>query len=232
MQIPNGFKFLQPETGWQSGFYASFQSIVDALISHRRGRPDLVAKHNWATDNDSVANELEQFNIRLCLQHGWTDYLDGIDVGGGLPPKSTPPSQQEVLQISVAAGKAKKIWSGVRTLNEWIESGEPPVPTELSTARAAACVGCPKNTQGDFTSWFTKPAAGAIKKQIEKLAERKLSTPHDEQLNVCEICLCPLKLKVHTPITYIQANMTESVLRDLGNVANCWIPPELKRRAP
>jgi hypothetical protein len=229
MQIPNGFKFTQPETAWQAGSYASFQNIVDNLIAHRLGRPDLVAKHGWLTDNDSVANEVEQFNIRVCLQHNWTDYLDGLDVGGGLPPKSTHPSQQEVLQVSAAAGKAKKIWSGVRTLNDWIDSGEPPVPAELSAARAVVCAACPKNTQGDFTSWFTKPAAGAIKKQIERLAERKLSTPSDAAINICEVCLCPLKLKVHTPVSYIKAHLTNEVLNDLKSAPNCWIPAELSK---
>jgi len=227
MQIPNGFKFVQPETGWQATRFASFDSIVQSLRGHRLSRPDLVAKHGWATDVDGVGFDLEQFNVRLCLQHGWTDYLDGMDVGGGLPPKSRPPSQQEVEQVSVAAARAKKIWSGVKTLNDWIESGEPPVPSEISERRAAVCAACPKNTAGDFTSWFTKPAAGAIKSQIEKLQDRKLSTTLDAKINVCDVCLCPLKLKVHTPLEYIRAHLSEAVLSDLQKVPNCWIPAEL-----
>lgn len=227
MQIPNGFKFVQPETGYQSSRFASFDKIVLSLIAHRQGRPDLVAKHGWALDYDTVAAEVERFNIQVCLQHGWTDYLEGGDAGGFLPPKSKAPSPEELQQVSAAAGRAKKIWSGIRTLQSWIESGALPVTKDKAASRAAICAACPKNTQGDFTSWFTKPAAGAIKSQLEKLQERKLSTIYDEQLNICEVCLCPLKLKVHTPIEYIKEQLAEPVLKDLQAAPNCWIPREI-----
>jgi len=227
-QIPNGYKFIQPETGWQAPRFASFAVIVQNLIAHRKSRPDLVAQHGWPIDIDNVGNELEQFNVRLCLQHGWTDYLDGLMGGEGAIPKSKPPSQSEIAQVSAAGAKAVKIWAGVRTLNDWIDSGEPPVPQDQSTARALKCSTCVKNTKGDFTSWFTKPAAGAIKRQIEQLQERKLSTPHDLVINVCETCLCPLKLKVHTPLPFIKAHMSETVLRDLQAVdTGCWVVDEL-----
>lgn len=229
MQIPNGFKFLQPETGWQAPRFASFQSIVNNLRNHRNSRPDLVAKHGWRTDEDGVAFDVEQFNVRLCLQHGWGEYLDGLEVGSGLPPKSRPPSQKESEQVSAAAERAKKIWSGVKTLNDWIESGEPPVDSVLSEARAKVCSVCPKNTAGDFTSWFTRPAAGAIQKQIERLSDRKLSTSFDKIINVCDVCLCPLKLKVHTPKEFIKAHLSESVLTDLMQVKQCWIVEELAK---
>lgn len=227
-QVPNGYKFVQPETGWQAPRFASFDTIVNSLMAHRKSRPDLVAKHGWSTDRANVAQDVEQFNVRVCLQHGWMDYIEGMDAGGGPPPKSRPPSPQEVEQVNVAAGKAKKIWSGIRTLNDWIDSGEPPVDQSLSNKRALACAGCAKNVMGDFTTWFTKPAAGAIKMQIEKLQGRKLSTASDGVLNVCDVCLCPLKLKVHTPISFIKTHMNEAVLADLLKVPGCWIVDEVK----
>jgi hypothetical protein len=227
LQIPNGFKFIQPETGWVAPRFASFNSIAKNLAAHRKSRPDLIAKHSWRTDMEGVEFDLEQFNIRLCLRHGWTDYLEGMEGGGGPLPKSRPPTQSEVEQVSAAAGRAKKIWSGVKTLNDWIDSGDAPVPAKQAGDRAAVCVQCTMNTAGDFTSWFTKPAAGAIKSQIEKLQARKLSTPHDEKLNVCDVCLCPLKLKVHTPLSFIQANMSEAVLSELQKVEKCWIVKEM-----
>src|SRR3970282_403381 len=88
-QIPNSFRFLQPQTNWRPRTHISFDSIVRELIRHRNGRPDLVAKHGWALDYDSVANEVEQFNVQLCLKHGWMNYLDGGEVSS--PPKSKPP---------------------------------------------------------------------------------------------------------------------------------------------
>jgi len=228
MQVPNGYKFLQPETGWMAPRMVSFSSVVRSLIAHRRGRPDLITKHGWSTDENEVSSEVEAFNVRICLQHGWTNYLDGADMGGGLPPKSSHPSQQELQQVSVAAGRAKKIWAGVRTLNDWIDSNDPPVASDLAHSRASVCVACPKNTKGDFTTWFTKPAAGAIQQQIERLQDRKLSTPLDNQINVCEICLCPLKLKVHTPLAYIKSHLTDSIFNELRGAPGCWIVSEIE----
>jgi len=226
--IPNGYRFLQPETGWKSTPYASFDSIVNSLIAHRRGRMDLVAKHGWNLDYDSVANEVERFNVDLCLRHGWNDYIQGGGDAYVPPPKPRAPSQEEVAQLSAAAGRAKKIWSGVKTITDWMEAGAEPVAQSQADSRAAICAKCPKNTAGDFTSWFTAPAAGAIKRQVEKLADRKLSTSSSEKLNICEVCLCPLKLKVHTPTSFIKTHMSDAVLTELGKVPECWIPIEVK----
>lgn len=226
--IPNGFRFLQPQTNWRPRNHISFDAIVRDLIRHRSGRPDLVAKHGWSLDYNTVASEVEQFNVNICVKHGWMNYLEGGDVGASLPPKSRPPSPKDVESVAVAAGASTKIWSGIKTLNEWIQAGGQPVEAAVSERRAAVCAVCPKNTPGDFTSWFTRPAAGAIKKQIEQMAEHKLSTSHDAQLNVCEICLCPMKLKVHAPMEFIKAHMHDTVLADLLKVPGCWIPIELK----
>lgn len=227
MQIPNGFKFLQPETGWKSTRFASFDSIVNSLIAHRKGRPDLIAKHKWSTDPNVVASEVEQFNVNVCLRHGWNDYIDGQDYGSSPIPKPTALSQIDQNQVSAAAGRVSKIWSGTKTLNEWIDSGEPAVDSVISARRAAVCAVCPKNGKGDFTTWFTKPAAAAIARQIEKLQDRKLSTPSDGIINICEVCLCPMKLKVHTPMKFIKAHMINSVYDDLPRSPKCWIVDEM-----
>jgi hypothetical protein len=200
LQIPNGFVFYQPETGWKPPRFQSFMQLVQQIIRHRQANPALAAQHGWNLSPQSVEVELEEFNARICVSMGWDDYVMHTDPGGGLPPKSTAPTQADQKQVSAAAGRAKKIWSGVKTLNDWIDSGDPAVPPELSLARAAICAKCQKNTPGDFTTWFTKPAAGAIQRQLEKVQDRNLSTPSDAVLNVCDVCLCPLKLKVHTPL--------------------------------
>jgi len=227
-QIPHGYKFLQPETGWRPPNFASFQVIINTLTAHRAGNPAMVAKHGWSLDPHVVAMEIEEFNVRLCQQMGWFDYITDFGGGEGIPPKSTAQQQQEKEQINVAAGRAQKIWAGVRTLNDWIDSNEPAVDARISERRAESCSKCPKNSAGDFSAWFTKPAAGAIKKQIEKLQDRKLSTPHDAILNICDVCLCPLKLKVHTPLPYIKAHLSDPVIHDLEAVGNCWIISELR----
>lgn len=226
MQIPNGYRFVQPETNWQPRRFSSFDSIVTSLISHRKGRPDLVAKHHWSTDYDVVAEEVERFNVNLCQRQGWNNYLDEADFGGGAPPKQMPLSQADQRQVSAAAGRVTKIWAGVKTLNEWIDSGETPVAAEVANQRASVCAVCPRNGSGDFTTWFTKPAAAAIQRQMEKLQERKLSTPDDDKINICEVCLCPLKLKTHTPFKFIAAHLTDQVYDELPRDPMCWMVAE------
>lgn len=226
-QIPNGLKFLQPETNWQPQRYASFTTIVTALISHRRRHPDLVKAKNWSLDPNVVADEVDAFNAGICARMNWNDYIMS-DEGAAPAPKPQALLSKEKEQIAVAASRAKKIWTGVRTLNEWIDSGTPPVETERSEIRASICAKCPKNGQGDFTSWFTKPASDMIAKQLERLKGMKLSTPLDDKINICDVCLCPLKLKVHTPINYITTHLTPEVRAELAKVPNCWIVAESK----
>ena len=230
MQIPGGFRFYQPETKWFSatavGSFPSFDRLVTAVVQHRNGNPALVAKYNWNTDPGTVAEEVDAFNAAVCAQMGWAKY---ITVGGDIAPlpKSQPLQQIDQKQVSAVAAKVRKIWAGVKTLNDWLDSGEDPVSAMQAEDRATCCSACPKNQKGDFTTWFTAPAAAAIKRQLERLNDRKIATNLDEQLNVCEACLCPLKLKVHTPIKYIAPHTPEAVLAELRTVPNCWIVKEI-----
>lgn len=225
--IPNGFQFVQPEIKFQAPRFQSFSRLVNAVMAARAGNPHLVAKHHWALDYDSVANEVEAYNANVCAIMGWTDYITA-PVGEPPPPKYRPPTAEQQKQVSAAGAKVRKIWAGVKTLNDWIDSGVPAVPQEKAEARAAVCVACPKNGQGDFTKWFTAPAAEAIRRQQEKLSSRKLATSLDDKLGVCEACLCPLRLKAWTPFPFIKAHLSEAVLRDLETAPACWIVVELK----
>jgi hypothetical protein len=230
LQIPNGFKFIQPETGFQTSRFASFSTVVNAVISHRKANPALVAKHNWFTDYDSVAEEVDRYNAALCAAMGWTKYI--MASPGDAPiPKSKAPSPSDQKQVAAVAGRVTKIWSGVKTLSDWIDSGAPPVSKSVSEARAAKCVECPMNGKGDFTSWFTKPAAAAIASQVEKLKDLKLQTSHDAKINVCEACLCPLKLKVHTPFPFIRTHLSDQVVNELRKAPSCWIMEEYAKSA-
>lgn len=226
-QIPNGLRFVQPETNWQPPRYASFDIVVRSLISHRQSRPDLVASKGWSLDYETVADEVDNFNAVVCARHGWTDYIMNGNEGAAPPPKSQALLQQERSAIAVAAGRAKKIWAGVKTLNDWLDSGEPPVPAAVSEIRASICGKCPRNGKGDFESWFTRPASEIIRRQLERISGMQLKTVNDDKLNVCEICLCPLKVKVHTPVKYIREHTPQDVLVELRAVKDCWIPKEL-----
>jgi len=190
----------------------------------RKANPALCAKHGWNTDWNLVADEVDAFNAAICERMGWNDFISQPGAGAPPSPKFKALSPLDEKQLSAAASKVKQVWQGVRTSNDWIESGEPPVPAAQSQNRAETCVACPLNGKGGQDSWFTKPAAAAIKMQLGKLAERKLSTTVDDHLNVCTACLCPLKLKVHTPLAFISPHMSAETRRALD--PKCWIVAE------
>jgi hypothetical protein len=230
-QIPNGFRYIQAEIKWDStkvlGRGPSWERLVMGLIAARLANPAQCAKHNWSTDVETVANEVDAYNAKICADAGHLKYLSSGNAVGPPVPKGNAPSASETRQLAAVAGRVEKIWTGIRTVNDWIDSNDPPVPSEQSGARALTCSQCPQNGTGDFTSWFTQPASDAIKRQIQRLQSRKLSTPHDDKIKICEVCLCPLHLKVHTPLKYIEAHLKPSVMDALRSVKGCWIIQEL-----
>lgn len=225
MFIPHGFRYYVPETNWNAPRNASFEIVVQALIAHRKGNSHLRQQHNWSIDHATVANEVDAYNAAICEKMGWNTFIQS-PIGAGPPPKPQAPSPGDQNRLVAAAGQVKRIWSGIRTLSDWWDSGEPGVPQEQAEGRAKACVACPRNEQGDFSRWFTQPAAEAIRRQMEKAKARNLKTSVDEQLMVCGACLCPMRLKVHTPLKHINAHLTEDVLSELQSAPACWIVAE------
>jgi len=225
VQIPFGLKFYQPETRFNVRNGSSFHSIVDQVVAMRRANPALTAKHGWSVDPNVVADEVDAFNAAICERMGWTQFISQPGAGVAPSPKFKALSPQSEKQLSVAAAKTKKVWQGVKTLNDWIESNLPGVDPALALQRAETCVACALNGKGGLEEWFTKPAAAAIKLQLSKLSGRKLSTTVDDKLNVCTACLCPLKLKVHTPLEFITEHMDEDTKRALD--PKCWILSEM-----
>jgi hypothetical protein len=210
--IPNGFRYYQPETKWEAPRHVSFDSVVNALIAHRKGNPWLTQQNGWSVDFETVANEVETYNVKLCQQMGWTDFI----MEGGAA--SAPPFHRPLPH------KLKNVAAGVETLVEWIDDGAEAVNIGLATTRAAVCAACPKNGKGDFTRWFTVPVSEAIRSELNRRREMKLETVHDEKINVCEACLCPLKLKIHMPIDRIRNRLPAESLAALD--PSCWIPKE------
>ncbi len=232
MQIPNGFTFRQPEINWNSrqvlGLHPSFSTLVQALISARTANPHHLAKNKWSTDPDVVANEVEQYNVRVCISMGWSKYL--TEEGGGEIPFSSSQSLLDSSQLSAAVSSIKQLWSGIKSVNDWLDGNLPAVPIEQAEKRAAVCVACPMNGVGDFSKWFVAPAAAAIKRQLEKLQNRKLATSQDEKLNICTACLCANKLSVWVPAEIKLAHMSPETKAALHE--SCWLRAEERTLVP
>jgi hypothetical protein len=225
-QIPEGLVFYEPSTKWRSTPWASFDVIVQEVIAHRRGNPYLMQKFGKSIDQQSVENEVDEFNANLCAQMNWMNFIVGAE-GSPPPGKSKPPSPLEISQLSAAAAKVKNIWSGLRTIGEWLDANGPVVDQQLADARAATCVACPLNGQGEFGKWFVAPAAAAIKRQVEKIQGRGLKTASDEKLGVCEGCTCAMKVKCWVPIGFIQRHTSDETMDALRKGNNCWQIREL-----
>lgn len=223
-----------PETKWSAPENASFDTAVQSLVSHITGHPELQAK-GWPTDYNAAAILVDEYNAAVCQRMGWNDWITtaGGQSASSLPFPSASPSPPPTNpgRVSAAAASVKAIWQGVKTLNDWIDSGEPAVAPEFSARRAEVCASCPKNAAGSFESWFTRPASEAIRRQLERVQDRKLTTPFDDKLNICQVCFCPMRLKVHVPIVAINAHLSDETRAALKAVTNpsggCWLPLEI-----
>lgn len=211
--IPQAIRFHQPELKWTSR-PGSFENIVRQIISVRLANPHHLKKHGWATDYESVANELDGYLAKVCLDNGWTKY---VQAGEG----DSPPPTQARPGLHRSAGN---VAGGMLTNVLWLSSGAEAVSQQVSSDRAQVCKSCPNNSKGDLLSFFTVPAANAIRAALNLKRQWKLSTPVDEHLHVCGICSCPLKLKVHFPIQTILDNIQADVLQQLPDF--CWIRKE------
>lgn len=228
-QIPGGFKLYIPQTGYKSAPFASFDSIVNSAAANLAANPAAAKAGGYPSDRTALADYIDSYNAAICERMGWNDYIMLPSISAPSPKfKALSPLDQK--QIGAVAGKIKKVWQGVRSLHDWVESGEPAVPTELAEQRAATCVACPLNGKGGLEEWFTKPASEAVKIQIAKLADRKLSTTLDDKLNVCVACICPLKLLVQTPLKYKLSHMGDETRKALD--PGCWVLSEEKAMAP
>ena len=211
-QIPNGLTYLQPQTGWRPPRFASFQTIVNSLVAHRRGNEFLTKQIGWSTDPDQVALEVDVYNALICKQMGWTQYY--VEDGGAMPPP-------KVFPTANLSGRAGQVAVGAKVIVKWINSGAEAVPAAQSESRAQGCLVCPKHMKGDLLSFFTVQAQAAIQFALNQRREWKLSTTVDDQLQVCDACSCPMKLKVHMPLAAILTDLPEDSKAALD--PNCWI---------
>lgn len=206
-QIPNGLKFRIPELNWESPPFMSFDSIVVNVLSIAQANPDLFYGNNWPQTREDIAWWVDDFNARYCELMGYTSYI----IGGpeASPPKSGPLSKAAALAV------------GAKSLSDWIFSGSDPVAPVLAESRALVCTKCPLNTPGDIGNMFERAMADTIRKSIELAKEQKLTTKYDKQLGVCSACMCPMKLKVWTPLNHIVDNMNPEAQQALD--PHCWL---------
>lgn len=224
--IPGGFRFTQAETGFEAPENLSFNGVVDAVVKHRLGNIWLTKKHNWSTDWNSVADEVEHFNaLRMQGNPKWHHFLGADDGGASF---SGPFRWPNPSSLANAAGAVRKTVAGVGVLLRWLGSSGRSVPKPQAENRASTCTICPKNQKGDWKTWFTEEASREILAVFGIMQDLKLATSKDDQLGVCSACLCPLKSKVWAELRHIVAELKPEVKVEL-NQENpvCWIISEM-----
>ena len=213
---PGGFKWYQPETNWRAPQFASFETVVSAVISHRLGNKYLAQKHHWATDYASVTEEVDAYNARLCEAQGWTDYIQGDG------PHQAPVANPKLSPLSLAKS-VRHVVVGAKTVVDMM-GPEGPVDQDMANRRAAVCAPCPKNGKGGLLEYFTVKGAEAVRETIGFFHGLKLRTPTDEELGICQACGCPMLTKVWARLSHILAHMPQEDYNDL--VPQCWIRSE------
>jgi hypothetical protein len=119
---------------------------------------------------------------------------------------------------------ARHVGAGARILTEWLGDHAVPVPISQAQARADVCMTCPENREGHAFLKLTADTVRAIAEQIQAKDSLKLRVEGEEELYSCRICLCPISLKVHVPLTTILNHTDTETLNAFP--AACWIPTE------
>ena len=117
--------------------------------------------------------------------------------------------------------RAQAFWSGKAILEDWLGEGGVPVPREQAESRAATCVACPKNWEGDWWTLVSREVVHVVLERKRAKEAMKLETSRDVQLHFCRVCLCDLPTKVHVPMKHIAKHTSEDVWKDLPS--NCWM---------
>lgn len=207
--IPGGFGYYEAVTKWNAP-KGSFDTVVRSLIQHRKGNPFLAEKHKWSLDYAAVADEVDAYNARICAAHGWKDYISEAGEQTFMAPKSPPPRPNAVRAAAVGANSIMEMFGK-----------EGPDTLEHATARAKVCAACPLNNKGDLLRFFTVPAATALRAMLGWFKKMRLETPEDANLQICEACYCPTKLKVWCRLSHILKHIPKEDYAALD--ANCWI---------
>lgn len=106
-------------------------------------------------------------------------------------------------------------WNWVKSMEDWRKTGFDTVPQEEAERRAAICAKCPHN-RIISGCWGCK----GVGEQVSKLSGGK-TTSIDQNLHMCDVCLCVIKAKVHLPREVIHTDGLDDKWPSF-----CWLAKE------
>jgi len=200
----------------------SCNELVEAVIARRRQNP----RFGLSLDHNLVKHEVMTQNAtRMQSINGGNHYLIQDDAMPGPAPGQQGFTQPRRARPSAAGNnRVRSIAAGVGTLLDWLGQGGEPVDLTLAEGRAQVCNDCPQNKPGDWLALFTEPVANKIRSQLAIKNDMELRTSVDDSLQVCQACLCPIKLKCWVPIGEILKHTSEETKAKLD--PRCWITKE------
>ena len=119
---------------------------------------------------------------------------------------------------------AKRYAGGLETLIDWLGSGGVCVNIPKAQSRTDTCLKCVHNKPGGIVP---ESVSAAIKRQVQLKNEIGLKTEGMDGLRSCELCACPLPLKIFVPLESLGVSEQEAI-EEFPNF--CWLNTEYKQK--
>ena len=190
----------------------------------------------WKSMNQvwALAEEIADFRKGNGLERGSAkEALHDIEAATCLRLHDDPawcqPVQKKTARPALAhqsRNARAAVVGGGSVLVEWLGQGAKPVPIAIAQRRADTCLACEHNKEGHRFLRLTAEVARVIAEQMQAKGALKLRVVGEEGLHACEVCLCPLPLKIHVPLATILKHTDDETLAAFPPAPNCWITTE------
>lgn len=202
-------------------FKGSFREAVAFEMNFRRKNSSLAQSLGLPLDEAECEIYVDEYNAQRCISHGWMNFVV-MESAARVTQKKTLLSRV----VGVAQGGRAAISAYTAMFGK-----VGPVSHDLAEQRAAVCAVCPMNdTKHSMTAHFVKSAADEIMSLLGALKDVNITVKEPEKLGICEACLCPMRAKVFSPISNIQAHAPKEVWTDVSQEnPKCWMLTETGR---
>lgn len=205
----------------------TFQQAVTEMQRFRAVNPSL----GMSSNPGDIARELEEWTCerihddpqycRPKKKDQETQTYPMSDTSNGRSPSHVP----LLATLAQVARSAANLEAGAVILTEWLGKGGQAVSSQTSNGRSKVCETCPHNHARKGLSSWTGAVADRIKDFVAQKNRLNLHVDNESQIGACDICDCPLALKVWMPIQHIASHTSPKRLSEFP--PHCWIPKEL-----
>lgn len=118
---------------------------------------------------------------------------------------------------------------GLAIIKDWLVDGES-VDRPRAEGRSRICLQCPMHRPELWWEKFVKdPIAQTIRKWLEIKNKTALVLSHENELGMCSVCGCCLRLKCWTKLKHILAHTKPETMARYPS--ECWVATESKHES-